>query len=166
MTFRSRLGSGKISSWCSGQHMFSIGGRILCSTSRSSIASQNYTGIFSGFLLAALQRQPAAGVATAVAEAEDPEHDHRLPLLRLEGRLLRDPRHCHQTLAPLSCRWAQFSCWAAGDSDQVDDKRIFCRIFPPLLGGLFGIQRVLQSHLTGLDWQQCFRQASWAPSSL
>ena len=45
-------------------------------------------------------------------------------------------------------------------------KKKNCRIFPPLLGGLFGIQRVLQSHLTDLDWQQCFRQASWAPSSL
>ena len=34
------------------------------------------------------------------------------------------------------------------------------------LWALFGIQRVLQSYPTGLDWQQCFRPASLAPSSL
>ena len=77
---------------------------------------------FPGLLLVALQRQPAPDAPTAFAEAEDAEHDDRLPLLHLAVRLLWPPGHRHRALAPLSRRWPQLSCRPAGDSDQVDQR--------------------------------------------
>ena len=101
---RNPHGCGKTSLWFFGQHESFIGELILCSILRCKLdivlILPTRQGTFSvcafpGLLLAPIQRQPTADTAASLAKAEDAQHDDRLPVLGVKGRLLRHPCHRH-----------------------------------------------------------------------